>query len=53
MRKYSTPVAEKVEFNYQDVIVTSGNQCHTGGEYSDEGIGCTENQTVWAADVAS
>lgn len=50
-KTYSSPYIEKIEFDYKNVIVTSGGGCRTGGSYSDYGDGCTSTQEQWKADV--
>ena len=51
-KEYVTPTAEKMEFDYTNVVVASGDNCRTGGEYSETGLGCKENWSQWMADVA-
>ena len=49
-KEYDSPKAEKVEFDYAEVVVAS-NQCRTGGEYSEVGAGCNTSHSEWQADV--
>ena len=50
-QEYITPTAEKMEFDYTNVVVASGGNCRTGGEYSDYGTDCHEHTAQWQADV--
>ena len=49
-KDYESPKAEKMEFDYSEVVVASG-QCKTGGDYSEYGANCKEQHSEYQADV--
>lgn len=47
MRKYTTPVAEKLTFDYQETVAASGNG-HKYRLYTDTYYGCNTTETdIW------
>lgn len=41
-KKYDTPVAEKVSFNYKEQVVASGTDCYWAGQTTRKYPGCKE-----------
>ena len=52
-KDYEAPKAEKMDFNYEEVVVASTSNCRTGGEYSEWGDDCHSNTSSWKADVTN
>ena len=51
MKEYTTPKAEKLEFDYKDVVTASGSQGHKYRLYTDGYFGCRETPTdIWVDD---
>lgn len=44
-KTYDTPMAEKVEFNYQETVTASGASGHKYRLYTDGYYGCREVET--------
>lgn len=47
-KSYTSPKAEKMEFNYSEAVVASGIKCNNETHYTqtnDEGEHCTSNTT--------
>ena len=42
-KKYDTPVAEKVSFNYKEQVVASGTDCYWVGQTVRAFQGCTDS----------
>ncbi|MBQ1312306.1 MAG: hypothetical protein IIY55_10710 [Blautia sp.] len=54
--QYVTPKVEVLEFDYDDVVLTSiapNGNCRTGGSYSEYGNDCRSSYQMWMADVVS
>ena len=50
MKEYTTPKAEKLEFNYSDTVTASG-QGHKYRLYTDNYYGCRTTETdIWVDD---
>ena len=51
MKKYSKPIAEKLEFSYSDTVVASSSQGHMYRLYTSMYYGCREVPTdIWVSE---
>ena len=45
---YETPTAEKLEFNYAEVVTASAQGCRNGTSFTHNGANCISNVLTWA-----